>query len=105
MTASFRPLPGVNFGTLRAGISTSAPVDGLRPFVAARWETVKLPKPARRTSPLPFSSAWTTSKTASTAEAASVFESPAFSATADTSSFLFMFPPLSNGSKRLKSIS
>lgn len=36
LTESFRPLPGVNFGTLRAGISTSAPVDGLRPFVAAR---------------------------------------------------------------------
>lgn len=34
-------------------------------------------------------------KTASTAEDASAFESPALSATAATSSFLFMFPPLS----------
>ncbi len=78
LTASFRPLPAVNFGTLRAGISTSAPVDGLRPLEASRRATVKAPKPARRMSPPFFSSAWTVSKTASTAEAASALVRPAF---------------------------
>lgn len=36
LTASLSPLPAANFGTLRAGMSTSAPVEGLRPFEAAR---------------------------------------------------------------------
>src|SRR5688572_3621413 len=31
LTASLRPLPAANFGTVRAGICTSAPVCGLRP--------------------------------------------------------------------------
>src|SRR5690606_10458786 len=90
LTASFRPLPAENFGTLRAGIFTSAPVCGLRPVVASRLETEKFPKPIRRTSPPLFSWLVMTEKTASTAAWASALESLAASATADTSSFLFM---------------
>ena len=44
-TASLRALPGLNAGTLLAGISISSPVCGLRPLRAARSRTSKLPKP------------------------------------------------------------
>ena len=74
LTASLRPLPAENFGTVRAGIFTSAPVCGLRPVDAARFDTVKLPKPTRRTSPPFFSSPVITENTASTADCASPLE-------------------------------
>ncbi len=45
LTASFNALPGLNAGTLLAGISISSPVCGLRPLRAARSRTSKLPKP------------------------------------------------------------
>ncbi|CDX58255.1 hypothetical protein MPL1032_270097 [Mesorhizobium plurifarium] len=93
MTASLRPLPAENFGTVRAGIFTSAPVCGLRPVEAARFDTVKFPKPTSRTSPPFFSSPVITENTASTADCASAFEMLAASATADTSSFLFIKIP------------
>src|SRR5690606_4752004 len=90
LTASFSPFPAVNFGTLRAGICTSAPVCGLRPVDASRFDTEKLPKPTRRTSPPFFSSAVMAENTASTAPWASPLDSLAASATAETSSFLFI---------------
>src|SRR5690606_20780715 len=84
LTASFRPLPAENLGTLRAGICTSAPVCGLRPVEASRFDTEKLPKPTRRTSPPFFNSPVMAENTASTAAVASPFESLAASATAET---------------------
>ena len=44
-TASLRALPGLNAGTLLAGILISSPVCGLRPLRSARERTSKLPKP------------------------------------------------------------
>jgi hypothetical protein len=52
-TASFRPLPALNPGTLLALISIASPVLGLRPMRAARAFTVKVPKPTSETDP-PF---------------------------------------------------
>jgi hypothetical protein len=49
-TASFRPLPALNFGCFEAGIRIFSPVRGLRPSDAARRATWKVPKPIRRTS-------------------------------------------------------
>lgn len=52
-TESFKALPALNTGTLRAAILISAPVCGLRPLRASRLRTSKLPKPTRETlSPL-----------------------------------------------------
>ncbi|WP_292334894.1 hypothetical protein [Mesorhizobium sp.] len=52
-----------------------------------------MPKPTSRTSPPFFSSPVITENTASTADCASPFEMLAASATADTSSFLFIKIP------------
>ena len=44
-TDSRSALPGLNFRTCRAGISTLSPFLGLRPKRGACWVTVKLPNP------------------------------------------------------------
>src|SRR5690606_8843068 len=53
LTASFRALPGRNFGTLAFLILIVSPVRGLRPVRAARAETANVPKPTSVTVP-PF---------------------------------------------------
>ncbi|KAF5302506.1 hypothetical protein FQR65_LT00878 [Abscondita terminalis] len=53
LTASFRALPGRNFGTLAFLILMVSPVRGLRPVRAARADTANVPKPTRVTVP-PF---------------------------------------------------
>ena len=45
LIASFRPLPGRNFGTLAALILMVAPVRGLRPLRAARLPTTNVLNP------------------------------------------------------------
>lgn len=44
-TDSRSALPGLNFRTCRAGVSTLSPFLGLRPKRGACWVTVKLPNP------------------------------------------------------------
>ena len=44
-TASLSPLPALNFGCFEAGIWIVSPVRGLRPSVAARFDTLNVPKP------------------------------------------------------------
>ena len=63
---------------------------GLRPVVAARCATEKVPKPTIRTSPPPLSAEAMLSKTASTARPASAFDRPDESATEEIRSFLFI---------------
>src|SRR3546814_80719 len=92
-TASFRPLPALNFGCFEADIWIRTPVRGLRPSEAARLATLNVPKPTRRTSPPLFSEAVIESKTASTAFAASDLERPALPATVATRTFLFTWKP------------
>jgi putative acetyltransferase len=48
-TADLSALPAVNFGTFVAGIFISAPVCGLRPFLAFLLLMEKVPKPTRVT--------------------------------------------------------
>ena len=55
LSASLRPLPGRNFGTLADLILMDAPVRGLRPVRAARLPTTKVPNPTRVTVPPFFS--------------------------------------------------
>lgn len=50
LTASLRPLPALNLGTLLAAILMLAPVCGFLPTLAALLETVKVPKPVKTTS-------------------------------------------------------
>src|SRR5690606_37120535 len=90
LTASFNPLPALNFGWVDALIVIGWPVRGLRPVEALRLATEKVPKPTRRTSS-PFDSAPVmVSKTPSTALVASLRERPLVSTTAPINSFLFM---------------
>jgi len=89
LTASFRPLPALNLGWLDAGIWMLSPVRGLRPVVAARLVTLKVPKPTRRTSSPPFKAPAIASKTLSTALAESDLDKPVLLATAAIRSFLF----------------
>src|SRR3546814_18103518 len=49
-TASFRPLPALNFGCFEADIWLRSPVRGLRPSEAARLAPLNVPKPTRRPS-------------------------------------------------------
>ena len=51
LTASLRALPGLNFGTLPAGICTFSPERGFTPVRAARDATWNLPNPVNETSP------------------------------------------------------
>ncbi len=48
-TVSFKFLPATNAGTLVAGISITSLVAGLRPVLAGRSLTLKVPKPMRLT--------------------------------------------------------
>jgi hypothetical protein len=48
-TAAFNVAPALNAGALLALIFKAAPVDGLRPFLAARFLTSKVPKPTKAT--------------------------------------------------------
>src|ERR1700733_5624208 len=63
----FSALAAENFAALEAAIWIVAPVDGLRPWRAARWLTLNLPKPASATSPPRASSSDTDSIAASIA--------------------------------------
>src|SRR6185437_15638477 len=92
-TASFRPFPALNFGCFDAAILIFSPVRGLRPSEAARFDTVKVPNPTRRTSSPFLRDEAIESKTASTAFVASDFFKFAADATASTSSFLFTSQP------------
>ena len=89
-TASLSALPGLKPGTFAALISMAAPVCGLRPARAARLRTTKVPNPTRLTCSSFFSDAQMLSKTASTARVAEALVMSAASATASTSSALFM---------------
>ena len=84
----------MNLGCFDALIWMVSPVLGLRPVVAARWATEKVPKPTIRTSPPDFNADVMLSNTPSTARPASAFGQPAASATAETRSFLFIGTPV-----------
>src|SRR3546814_15262720 len=95
LTASFRPLPGLNFGCTLALIFIGSPVRGLRPVEAFRFVTEKVPNPTRRTSSPRFNAPEIVSKTDSTALPASVRLRPVASATEPLSSCLLL--PGANG--------
>ena len=79
----------MNLACLRAAILIAAPVRGLRPVVAARFATAKVPKPTKRTSSPFFKAVVTEATKASTALAASDYVKPVEQATLEMSSFLF----------------
>src|SRR5208283_853998 len=72
-TASFNCLPARNFGKRVAGILIAAPVRGLRPSLAGRFVTTKVPKPIKRTSSPFFKDCVMDLNVASIAFSASVF--------------------------------
>ena len=71
-----------------------SPVRGLRPVLALRLDTVKVPNPETRTSPPVRNVSVMFEKTHSTACVASVLDKPQDCATALIRSFLFTFAPL-----------
>ena len=80
----------MNDGTFLAGIFNSAPVCGLRPVRAARFDTLKVPNPINVTvSPL-FRALVMFSMVASSARQASALVDPVALANASLSSPLFM---------------
>ncbi len=83
-----------NFGTRDAFSIISTPVCGLRALRAARWATLKVPKPGMRTSSpfLMLPSMW--AMTASTAEPALSLGSSVAAATASIKSFLLIVASL-----------
>src|SRR5699024_11252548 len=85
-----RALPALNAGTLDAAISISSPDCGLRPFLAERSRTSKLPKPISCTFSPFFKDSWIVLNTASTAAPASFFVRSASSLTALIKSVLFI---------------
>ena len=87
--ASFRPLPGRNFGTLAFLILIAAPVRGLRPVRAARLPTAKVPKPTRETVPPFFKVVRTAPMVASRARPAAAFDRSACLAMCSINSVLF----------------
>ena len=72
------------------------PVRGLRPVVAERLETAKVPKPTRRTSSPDFNAEEIEDTNASTALAASVLVKPVSLAMLEISSFLLTVRTPSN---------
>src|SRR3990172_1749924 len=95
LTASFRPLPALNLGVFDAAILIASPVRGLRPMLAARCATAKLPKPITLTSWPVFRASVMASNVASTAWPAPALDMPVRSATDAMRSFLFMETSLS----------
>jgi hypothetical protein len=90
---SLNSLPGRKAGDLEAGILIDAPVLGFLPVRAARFVTLNVPKPTRRTS-LPFlSSFWMLLTTESRALVASDLLRLVSEAIALTRSDLFMVVP------------
>ena len=87
--ASFRPLPGRNFGTLAFLILIAAPVRGLRPVRAARLPTANVPKPTRETVPPFFRVVRTAPIVASNARPAAALDRSACLAMCSISSVLF----------------
>ena len=94
LTASFKSLPALKVGRFDAGILIFSPVRGLRPVVAARFDTENVPKPTRRTSSPFFKVPLMLDNTASRASCAFVFDRSACLATASIRSDLFMGIPL-----------
>src|SRR6059058_6242577 len=100
-TASLKPCPAANAGSVLASILISLPLTGLRPARALRLRGRKVPKPTTVTR-LPFATLATmASNTAFTASpAAALLRLPAFAATCTRSDFvttcgiLFSPPPL-----------
>ena len=89
LMASFRALPGRNFGTLAALILMDAPVWGLRPMRAARLPTANVPNPTRVTDPPLRRVVRTPPITASNARPAAAFDTSASLAMCSIISFLF----------------
>src|SRR5688572_28890072 len=87
---SLRPLPGLNLAWLEAGILISAPVAGLRPMLALRFDTENVPNPTSRISSCFLSDEVMASKTASTASPACALVKFAASAMTPIRSFLFI---------------
>jgi hypothetical protein len=87
--ASFRPLPGRNFGTLAFLILIAAPVRGLRPVRAARFPTAKVPKPTKETVPPFFRVVRTAPMVASRARPAAALDKSACLAMCSINSVLF----------------
>ncbi|EDN69197.1 hypothetical protein BGP_0986 [Beggiatoa sp. PS] len=97
MTASLSALPGLKTGTFAAFMSRRSPVRGLRPTLAARSRTVKVPNPISVTLSASASASLILSITASTALPACPLVISADSATAWINSDLFIYPPLKIG--------
>ena len=76
LTESLSALPALNLGCFEALICIASPVRGLRPVVALRCATEKVPKPTRRTSFPLCKDPVILLKTLSTAFVASAFEMP-----------------------------
>src|SRR5690606_24971852 len=89
-TASFRALPGRNFGTRAFLILISSPVRGLRPVRAARSDTAKVPKPTRVTEPFFFRVVLTAPTKASRARPTSALERSVLEEMCSISSVLFI---------------
>lgn len=84
-------LPALNAATRDAAISIASPVCGLRPVRAPRSRTSNVPNPGTATGSPAARPAATASSTASTASPAAERLNPVLSATAATSSLLFIF--------------
>ena len=95
--ASFKALPGRNFGTEAALIVIVAPVAGLRPLLSARLETSKVPKPTKETESPFFKEAVMASMVDSRARVAAALEISASAAICSMSSDLFTKAPLTTG--------
>ena len=88
-TAFFSALPALNAGTFIALICIGSPVFGLRPILAARFLTLKEPKPTNTTESLRLSELVIASIVAFKTRPAAAFESSVDSAIASISSDLF----------------
>src|SRR3990172_2361381 len=90
----FNSLPGLNLGTLFAGISIDSPVNGFLPFLPALLVTENVPKPDSVTLSSLKSDSVTFDKKQSNILSAAAFEISPASAIATIKSLLFIFPPL-----------
>src|SRR5690606_20557970 len=93
LTASLKDLPTLTLGTREAAIWIVSPVAGLRPVRAARSPRSKVRNPGRDTLPPEATSLVMTSSRAPSTSLTADWDWPVFSATALTSSALFMVPP------------
>src|SRR5215210_5873967 len=83
-TDFFNRAPAENLATFDAGIFISAPVAGLRPLRAARFEREKVPKPINATGSPLVNDAVTVSMNASKVVSTDVLVLPVFFAIAST---------------------